>query len=318
MPPITQLTDSELYKKCATLGALSLQYRKQFCGLLPEVEKRKLYHKYGMHSIYEFGAKLAGLTHETVNEVLRVHELLMDKPLLQAKLTSGEIGYTKLRPVARVATPETQKEWLEKIQTMSGKTLEMYVHEMKKSEQSPSELRAKEATFETLSMTVFRHTAAKFRVFKERLEKKMKKPLTWDDVLRAVLENQTLIQKRVLKNPRHMKRVQTGKRYIPAKVRHILEEKHHGLCAFPQCFKPAKILHHTERFSLKPEHNPETITPLCTGHERIAHHGLIAHEEQSTKQWHVRETPDSTHPKYKIDQIVQKFRMPQATMPNAP
>lgn len=312
------MTDSELYKKCVTLGNLSLTYRKQFCGLLPEVEKRKLYHKYGIHSIYEFGAKLAGLTHDTVNEVLRVHELLKDKPLLQAKLISGEIGYTKLRAVARAATPETQKEWLKKMSTMSKNTLEMYVHEIKKSEQSESELPGKEAAFETLSMTVFRDTAAKFRVFKERLEKKMKKPLTWDAVLRAVLENQTLIQKRVIKNPRHMERLQTGKRYIPAKIRHILEEKYHGVCAFPQCFKPAKILHHTERFALKKEHNPATIAPLCTEHERIAHHGLIAHEEKSPKNWHIQKTPDNTHPKYKIDRVVQKFRMPQATMPNAP
>lgn len=316
------MTDTELYKKCVTLGALSLQYRKQFCGLLPEVEKRKLYHKYGMHSIYEFGAKLAGLTHDTINEVLRVHELLADKPLLQEKLISGEIGYTKLRPVATIATPETQKEWLEKITKMSKNTLEMYVHEVKKeqkNEQSQSELPGKEAEFETLSLTVFRHTAAQFRVFKQRLEKKLKKPLTWDDVLRAILKNQTLIQKRVIQNQRHLKTA-TGKpkRYIPAEIRHELEKKYEGICAFPECFKPAQILHHTERFSLKPEHNMETITPLCTAHERIAHSGLIKNEEKSPENWGILKTPNMEQPKYRIDQIVQKFRMPGGMMPSAP
>ena len=56
------LTDSELYKLCRLCGANIRTFNKEFVGYLPEVEKRKLFKKYGCHNLYEFAAKLAGMS----------------------------------------------------------------------------------------------------------------------------------------------------------------------------------------------------------------------------------------------------------------
>lgn len=210
----SNFTDKELYKKCREIGSLCLKYRKQFLGMIPEVFKRKLYLQYGMHNIYEFAAKLAGVSREVVNEVLRIHRLLNDAPILQEKLVSGEIPYTKLRPVAPIATRENQAMWLEKVEIMSRPTLEVYVREIRAQEQMQASgqlsdehgmgqqsgilpdccavgcgLPWKEVPkYEAFSIRVNPRTAAKMRVFKRRLEKKFKKPLNWDEALQEILK----------------------------------------------------------------------------------------------------------------------------------
>ena len=73
------MTDKELYKLCKKFGKRTLEARRKFAGLLPEVLKRHLYEKKGFSSIYEFAAKLAGMSHEQVNLVLRLERKFEDK-----------------------------------------------------------------------------------------------------------------------------------------------------------------------------------------------------------------------------------------------
>jgi hypothetical protein len=311
----SNLTDWELYKKCQEIGNLCLKYRKQFLGLLPEVERRKLYLQHGMHSIYEFAAKLAGVSREVVNEVLRIHRLLNNAPILQEKLVSGEIPYTKLRPIAKIVIQETEKVWLEKVETMSRPTLEVYVKEMKEQEKEHptgsipvgcGSLPWKaEKDYEILSMKVNRRTAAKMRVLKQRFEKKLRKPLNWDETLQEILKlAEGKMQRKTLQ-----RNTDATKRYIPATIRNQVLEKNQGICDAPNCNKPGIIFHHVERLALKPEHKPEKIKYLCKAHERIAHHSLIKNEEDAPKNWQFLTEPDKNHPKYLIDSLVQKFRM---------
>ncbi|MBI5754420.1 hypothetical protein HZA40_04730, partial [Candidatus Peregrinibacteria bacterium] len=63
---LTCLTDQNLYELCKTYGTRALEWRRKFIGLLPEVNKRKLYQKKGFGSIFEFAKKLAGLSEEQV------------------------------------------------------------------------------------------------------------------------------------------------------------------------------------------------------------------------------------------------------------
>lgn len=325
----SSLSDSDLYKKCLELGGMALKYRRQFCGMLPEVAHRRLYEKHGMHSVYEFAAKLAGISYEMVNEILRLHRLLEDKPLLQEKLVSGQIGYTKLRAIATVATPETQKGWLLKVETMPKPALETYVHEFKKMQlvaKNPTDLAdtglpgkapVDLPAFETLSMTVRSRTAAHIRVYKRRLEKRLRKVLNWDEVLRNLLKetgrnsNQPIrLNSKIPPKNFPQDKVKPASRYIPAAIRHKLEEKYEGICTFPFCNKPAEIIHHTERFSLTKGHDLETLAPLCISHERIAHCGLIKNEEGNPETWGVLAEAVKTAPKYAVDKIAQSFRKP--------
>jgi hypothetical protein len=64
------------------------KYRNQFIALLPEVAARELYLEHGMHSIYEFAAKLGCLSNKTVDRVLKVSEKLDAKPILKSMFQS--------------------------------------------------------------------------------------------------------------------------------------------------------------------------------------------------------------------------------------
>lgn len=315
-----------MYERCREIGTLILKYRNQFLGMLPEVERRKLYRKYGMHSVYEFAARLAGVSRETVEEVLRVNEHLKETPKLQEKLQSGEVGWSKLQVVSSLVRPENEDMWLEKVVMMPKSALQTYVHELKLQKvnseaefpagwENKAENSSTVSDRETLSFSVSRRTAARIRVFQQQLEKKFRRPLTLGEVMEEFLKLAEAQKKPVSARVpgKSSQKSECVTRHIPAEIRRKIQEKYKGVCGFPNCNKPADIWHHTERFSLRREHNPDTIVPLCEPHERIAHTSLIAHEDQAPEFWKVLMEPDMEHPKYEIDRVVQKYRMP-ATM----
>src|SRR3989338_818374 len=79
-----KITDEKLYQLCKTFGARALLWRQKFIGLLPEVNRRHLFERHGFGSIFEFSAKLGGVSQEQVRTVLNLGEKFEDKPLLKA------------------------------------------------------------------------------------------------------------------------------------------------------------------------------------------------------------------------------------------
>lgn len=129
---IAKLTDRELHQRCQMCGANIRKLQKEFAGYLPEVEKRRLFLKKGFRSLYDYARMLAGMSSMTVDEILRVHKKLSDKPILKELIT--EQGWGKLKVVASVAKPETQEFWSEKVKQMSCATLQTFVKELKKDQ----------------------------------------------------------------------------------------------------------------------------------------------------------------------------------------
>ena len=69
MKDLQNLTDKQLYERCRLIGLNAKKWLRAFAVLLPEVERRQLYKKYGFHSIFEFAAKLAGMRKKVVYEI---------------------------------------------------------------------------------------------------------------------------------------------------------------------------------------------------------------------------------------------------------
>lgn len=80
---MNSLTDREvkLYDLCREYGSKARHWRDKFIGLLPEVETCGLYKKKGFDSIFEFAAKLAGISHDQVRLVLSLEKRYQDKPI---------------------------------------------------------------------------------------------------------------------------------------------------------------------------------------------------------------------------------------------
>lgn len=268
-----------LHQKFVKYGANAKQWINKCKMLLPEIDRQKIWYKKGFGSIYEYAAKLAGLSHGQVRDALRIMKRIEDKPALLKVAEKKGLG--AVRPVATIATQEDQGFWADKAEEMPVRTLESYVRESRHVTRFDQK---------TIQIELSQTTAKKLEAIKGDRD--------WEDVIVELIEPQ-------LEKPEP---VESNSPYVPAAIKKYVIAKYHGLCAFPNCCKLYDQLHHTYRFSLTGIHDPDQIIPLCNSHHDLAHHGLIENESKSPEQWEVRNFADEFHPKYEIDQFVQKCR----------
>ncbi|MBI4994966.1 hypothetical protein HZC21_04980 [Candidatus Peregrinibacteria bacterium] len=126
-----KLSDKELFKKCQMYGAAARLWRQKFIGLLPEVNRRRLYERKGFSSILEFAAKLCGLSKEQVYLTLNLEKRFENKPILKKILENGEVSINKLTRIASIATSENEEELAEKIKILPKNALETWVRDKK-------------------------------------------------------------------------------------------------------------------------------------------------------------------------------------------
>ncbi len=131
MNNVQTISDKNLYKLCKRWGAEALHARRKFAGLLPEVLKRRLFERRGFSSIYEFAAKLAGMSRDQVDLVLRLEKNLSDKPVLHEALIEGKISANKLIRIASIATVENQESLFDAANRLSKQAIDVFVKDFK-------------------------------------------------------------------------------------------------------------------------------------------------------------------------------------------
>ncbi len=362
---LTTLTDSALYKRAQNFGLLARQWLRKFEGLLPEIARRKLYKRRGCASIQEFAAKLAGMSHEKTDKILRLSEVLADKPTLKALLESGAVGYAKLERVAYISTPETDAMWAEKVINLPKVALELCVQEARRinrvevtpgrnsqpekmtlefagnsiagvgagtaaSETKSAEMLGLAAkSFNILSIKVSAELEFELRLLKQKLEKQRGEALGFAEVLQELLKvynaasgansvaggavnyvnagtnssvkKPAASQKIIELCPNCIKEKENEKalfgvtqRAISQAVQDVVTVRQKNKCAVPACKNPPEIFHHTRRFSLHQNHDPDFIVHLCVPHERLVHAGLIENEEKNPSEWKIKIGGEST------------------------
>ncbi len=122
--------DQSLHEKFVVYGANTKTWMRKCILLLPEISQHAIWQKKGFGSIYEYAAKLAGMSRNTVDDALRILEKIENKPNL--RLVAEHKGLGAVRPVAALATSENEKFWARKAAGMSKNTLETYVREYRK------------------------------------------------------------------------------------------------------------------------------------------------------------------------------------------
>jgi hypothetical protein len=275
------MNDRDFYKYCCQVGSEARKWKNQFVSLLPEVARRGLHKKYGFATVVEFAAKIGGVGKSTVEAVFQVEKHVKDKPVLKNLIP--KVGLAKVRTVATIATNDNQKELAEKIENMTKAALQLYVRDIRQQRENEtcqiragSEVRI-ESTRVNLNFNVDRATELKLRIFKQKLEKKKREAVEWNDVMNellAIAESanapKKVVRKTSAKKPIFAK---PATRYIPVQIRHELEEKYKGGCAYEGCDKPAQIYHHKDRWALTKSH--KNLQPLCRAHHELAHRGLL-------------------------------------------
>ena len=295
-------TQSEkiLHEKFVLYGANAREWTRKCALLLPEIERREIWKKRGFGSIYEYAAKLAGMSRDAVDGALWTLQKTENKPELRKAIE--EKGITSVRLIANLATQETDKFWAEKVREMSSYTLAAYAKEFRKSKNH--------ACFETeiLSIKQTQNISMELELGVAEQLQKLKGQSEWSNLMKKLLQAYQAQVEAEKPLPEEIPE-KAKSRYIPAKIKSYALAKTNGACAFPSCYKPYEILHHTDGFALTHSHNPDKLVPLCRAHERLAHLGLIENENKPPSGWRMRLAPDKTNGKYFIDQKTMKYRI---------
>lgn len=91
---------------------------------LREAERVEIWRPLGMVSMLDYMDRVLGQTPETARKRLRVARALADLPLVSAALERGELTFSAVRELTRVATSATEREWVEAIRGRSSREIE--------------------------------------------------------------------------------------------------------------------------------------------------------------------------------------------------
>src|ERR1700759_755613 len=79
---------------------------------LVRAEQMKIYVCFGFATLYEYMVRLLGYAPHAARERMRVARSLAALPITTAALARGELTYSAVRELTRVATGETEEAWL--------------------------------------------------------------------------------------------------------------------------------------------------------------------------------------------------------------
>ena len=284
-----------LHQKFCEYGKVAKDWAGRCMLLLPEIERCGIWRKKGFGSIYEYAAKIAGLSHNQVKEGLRILKGTEDMPALRAVVEKK--GINAVRPVVAIATQETAEFWAEKAENMSVNELKTYVRDFR-NQANGSEGRnvpSSQPEKVTISMELDPQTAQQLEQLKGQGE--------WEEAVKEFLALRAEKFEREKPEP-----VSTESRHVPAEMERFVVGRDNHTCVYPGCCKSYDDLHHADGFARVKVHDPDRIFCLCKSHHALAHQGLIENEDMLPQFWRVREEPDRNEARFGLDQRVAQHK----------
>jgi hypothetical protein len=297
--------DKVIHDQFSAYGRNAKAWMNKCILMLPMIEKERIWEKKNFSSIYEYTAKLAGMSRHKVDDSLRIIRRLEDKPSLMSVASTK--GLNAVRPVVTLATKETDSFWAGKAEKMSNNTLRVFAKDYKnenpqklgglcseESRDDPGYLgnnglgEPKSSEKVQVLMKLDKKTA-------EAL-KQIKGDGDWNDAIKKLLslsekelaterkkleESQKQLQKE-LKEEKPEK-VTNCTRHRPTKITKFIKKRSKGVCEHPNCNKIARHIHHIEPFALKKEHDPDKLIHICEEHHQLIHLGHI--DESAQNPW---------------------------------
>jgi len=236
-------------------------------GLLPEIHRRRLYERKGYESIFVFAKKLAGLSERQIRRVLNLERRFDNTPVLKAMLVSGEVSVNKLARVASIATRVNEEVLADKLRVLPKSAIETLVRDEKfarndiANDLPKPKIEAKSVPGHTLQLSD--------EVTTKLLELQGKGIDVNEFLLEALEKREQEIKKEKVVIAEELD--QTESRYIPVKIKRVIQKEHGNKCSIRSCCREAVAIHHTQTFALGKTHDPRFLAPLCKDHHAIAH-----------------------------------------------
>ncbi len=128
------LTDSELVEELGRHGADLAAAECHQVLLIAEIDRRDIWCDLGTRSCAHWLSWRIGLSIGAAREQLRVGHALEDLPLIRAAFASGEISYSKVRAVTRIATKATESTLVDWARWATAAQLELIVRSYRKAD----------------------------------------------------------------------------------------------------------------------------------------------------------------------------------------
>ena len=109
-----ELDWKEIHARLETLARTQAEHDYEIGRWLLAALRARVDEMLGMASITEYGERLFGYVPRMVGERLRVARDLEPLPQTTEGLRSGNLCWSAVREITRVATPETEHAWVEK------------------------------------------------------------------------------------------------------------------------------------------------------------------------------------------------------------
>ncbi len=136
---IKGLAEKQLISRIRKYDRLSALGERALGFYLLDFEVRGLCRKHGFASTIQFACVRLQMARKRVCELLRMARALEDLPLIDAAFAKGEISWSAVRELTRVAVRETEAEWLELAKTSTLRQIEHAVTGAKRGERPPTD-----------------------------------------------------------------------------------------------------------------------------------------------------------------------------------
>ena len=109
-----QVTDwSLVHRRIVSLAATRAAHERELCRWLLAAERLEVHRRAGYASLAEYAERVAGLSARKSEERLRVGRALAELPALDGAMAAGELHWSVIRELTRVAVPRTDEAWRE-------------------------------------------------------------------------------------------------------------------------------------------------------------------------------------------------------------
>jgi 5-methylcytosine-specific restriction endonuclease McrA len=104
---------TKVHERLVSLGKARAAHEREVCRWLLAAQRLGVHARAGYASLAELSERVLGLNGRKTEERLRVGRALGDLRLLDGALAGGELSWSAVRELTRVATPETEQPWLD-------------------------------------------------------------------------------------------------------------------------------------------------------------------------------------------------------------
>lgn len=291
-----QNNDKILHQKFVKLGKDRNKLTRELLAMIPEIYKREIYKKEGYATIYEYAGKIAGLSKFVVEKVLRTEKYLQEKPFLKRAILTQ--GIHKVALVAKIATPENEKIWADKIENMSKSAIQELSKEVRNKPFSEVKCKAVQTQ---IKIELDEEMQFLFLKLKNRIGKNISNKEAMRQMLLKLTEQEFQKKSTIQKSPG--KNLPKVSRYVPVEKKREALTENNGKCKYPGCNSPVEIFHHTDRFATS--HSHDSVSGMCKVHHEFAHNGLIQNEKDKFENWQLNINHELTE---EIDMLYKKYR----------